>query len=762
MKVDKMNKINIITSEFDKIASILDKSNAAYNKMCTGFELYGEEISDKEYYQQWIEEFEGMSQYMRHYNKDFWKIEVYINELKEIGLPFDELSKILSKFQELKNATIKMKEKIDEMLIGEYRNDNISKAEERPINEYLTKIVIKVKGIPYDILEEVSSDYCTIDINEAEYEPVNEYFYEISSCCEKDNVTDTVRILYLYTSKVLKKMMDSYDYKTLVYGHYEGKIYSRLYSYQNNLFCKVDPNRKPHNWQNEAYKAWKENKYKGIFKVATGCGKTWFAFTCIQKIIEMGFNIQVRIIVPTLALLNQWVNKLEKEFHVNPSYIGKVGGGNRQKNKRFTIYTVDSALNYFEDDIETYSKVNNPKLFQFIIADECHNYGSSNDLKMLRSLEKLACDTGTGINYFSIGLSATPERTFPWETKQLEEMLGNIIYDYDIIRALADGIVATPTIQDICIGFTEEEYTEYMKIKKTYDKKKQKLEDVLKRYHVQYNEEFLVHFAGDIMQDKEYKEKLNIMYNMMHTYKKNRIFSEEQWLYEFEEWFKENSDKSMEIARAANEFIKMYWKKNEALSDMGYRHKEFLNNIEEFKKHRVIIFTERVNVARTLYNKLVEKCGSDKVEVYFTDKEEKGRIRKNIQALNNFKEGKANILVAVNALDEGVDVPDVDMAFIHQGKPYERQQIQRLGRIIRKIDKENTKKEETILYNLFCPIGGENIYLAKFFRRVIMKYREEGYGELQDTYKRGLKALGYDMDVELKQLKNYEYLRIEE
>jgi hypothetical protein len=32
---------------------------------------------------------------------------------------------------------------------------------------------------------------------------------------------------------------------------------------------------------------------------------------------------------------------------------------------------------------------------------------------------------------------------------------------------------------------------------------------------------------------------------------------------------------------------------------------------------------------------------------------------------------------------------------------------------------------------------------------------------LQETYKKG-KALGYDMDVELKKLKNYEYLGLEE
>lgn len=94
------------------------------------------------------------------------------------------------------------------------------------------------------------------------------------------------------------------------------KYTAELYSYQNNLFCKVDPNRKPHNWQNEAYKAWEENRYKGILRWLQDVGRHGCIY--LYQIIEMGFNIQVRIIVPTLALLNQWLNKLEKRFHVNP------------------------------------------------------------------------------------------------------------------------------------------------------------------------------------------------------------------------------------------------------------------------------------------------------------------------------------------------------------------------------------------------------------------------------------------------------------
>lgn len=52
---------------------------------------------------------------------------------------------MLNKYQELKDATIRIKAEISLLIVKEYENDNISKVEKSPINEYLTKVAIKVK-----------------------------------------------------------------------------------------------------------------------------------------------------------------------------------------------------------------------------------------------------------------------------------------------------------------------------------------------------------------------------------------------------------------------------------------------------------------------------------------------------------------------------------------------------------------------------------------------------------------------------------------
>ncbi|HHY43153.1 MAG TPA: hypothetical protein GX514_09985 [Thermoanaerobacterales bacterium] len=275
----------------------------------------------------------------------------------------------------------------------------------------------------------------------------------------------------------------------------------------------------------------------------------------------------------------------------------------------------------------------------------------------------------------------------------------------------------------------------------------------------------MIYLAYDIIQNKKYKKIIDYVKSKKKKFKDAYNNRKPQWLIEFNDWYNENVNDDMEIAWSARNLTVAHQAKQNIVYDMKMREKELINNIDIFKEHRVIIFAERIDDANKKIYKILKNKYYDESVVIYNSNDKRG-IKEEV--INKFKSGVANILIAVEALDEGIDVPKADMAFVFQGNQDERQQIQRLGRIIRKSKKSNNEEdgekttEYATLINLFCPTGGENIYLAKFLRRMIIRYREGGYGELQDTYKRGLKALGYDMDVELKQLKNYGYLRIEE
>lgn len=55
-----------------------------------------------------------------------------------------------------------------------------------------------------------------------------------------------------------------------------------------------------------------------------------------------------------------------------------------------------------------------------------------------------------------------------------------------------------------------------------------------------------------------------------------------------------------------------------------------------------------------------------------------------IEALEGFRSGRVRVLSAPRVLDEGVDVPEADLAIITSATRTERQTVQRLGRVIRK------------------------------------------------------------------------------
>ena len=105
--------------------------------------------------------------------------------------------------------------------------------------------------------------------------------------------------------------------------------------------------------------------------------------------------------------------------------------------------------------------------------------------------------------------------------------------------------------------------------------------------------------------------------------------------------------------------------------------------LTENKFAKTIIFTQN--------NKMVYNL-SDKFLIpfitYKTTKEE----RRNV--LEGFKSGKYSTVVTSKVLDEGIDVPDAELAIIVSGTGSGREIIQRLGRILR--PKKDGKKAKLV------------------------------------------------------------------
>lgn len=200
-------------------------------------------------------------------------------------------------------------------------------------------------------------------------------------------------------------------------------------------------------WQKKALSMWENNSYRGIVRVATGGGKTIFSELCILKFLAIKSNGKVLIIVPTIALAEQWAVNLEEELSVQPAEINIIRGLKKLILKRFNIVVINTARKLkIAEDLSNW----------FLIVDECHRSGSPINSKALEG------------NYFAtLGLSATPEREFDEGFIDfIQPSLGNIIFEYDLQSARKDKILSDFEVMNVKTDFFPNEKKEYFLLTK--------------------------------------------------------------------------------------------------------------------------------------------------------------------------------------------------------------------------------------------------------------------------------------------------------
>lgn len=136
--------------------------------------------------------------------------------------------------------------------------------------------------------------------------------------------------------------------------------------------------------------------------------------------------------------------------------------------------------------------------------------------------------------------------------------------------------------------------------------------------------------------------------------------------------------------------------------------------VEENRGKRIIVFHEEIEKAELIKKILYERGHS--VSIYHSQLSD-DRRRDN---LLQFRRGMIEILVCCRALDEGVDVPEADVAIIAASTSSSRQRIQRVGRVIR-LHKD---KDYAKIYTLYTTqreeefLKGEELRLSS-----ILKFR---------------------------------------
>jgi len=111
---------------------------------------------------------------------------------------------------------------------------------------------------------------------------------------------------------------------------------------------------------------------------------------------------------------------------------------------------------------------------------------------------------------------------------------------------------------------------------------------------------------------------------------------------------------------------------------------------EQNKNSRILIFHEEIENAQKIFE-ILKKRGHS-VALYHS--QIGGDARR--ESLKQFRKGIVRIIVCCRALDEGVDVPESEVAIIAASTSSSRQRIQRIGRVIRVHDSKEKAKIYTV------------------------------------------------------------------
>lgn len=205
----------------------------------------------------------------------------------------------------------------------------------------------------------------------------------------------------------------------------------------------------PRAWQKTALAEWREGGGKGIARVVTGAGKTYFAQMCIADWGASHPDGRIIIVVPTLALLDQWYVDLEEDLGVKGRDIAVYSGEQRAAAPaRINLMVLNTA--------RSLAPVLSQGAPSFLIVDECHRAAAPANAQALQ-----------GEHDAALGLSATPERQYDDGLDAvLVPALGPIMFTYGYDEARRDEVITEFILVNVGVHLSPDEQTEYDRLTK--------------------------------------------------------------------------------------------------------------------------------------------------------------------------------------------------------------------------------------------------------------------------------------------------------
>lgn len=401
----------------------------------------------------------------------------------------------------------------------------------------------------------------------------------------------------------------------------------------NLEYPKMPSNLKLRAYQNQAINNWFANRGRGILKMATGTGKTITALAIATQLYQK-IGLQALIIVcPYRHLVTQWDRECQK-FCLQP-ILAFENVNNWQNQLSTTLYNIYSGNQNFITVITTNSTFISDSLQSQLKYFPEKTLIVGDEAHHLGS-PKLETSLPRNIG-LRLALSATPERYFDDQgTQAILDYFGQVLQpELTLADAIKQGALASYLYYPILVELTEAESVKYAKLTS-------KIAWAL------------------LLSEKENveieKENLNAL-----LMQRSRL-----------------------IASAANKLTAL---RKLMASRLQTTHTLFYCGDGSVETENISNLRQMEVVVKILGSELGYRVNTYTAET---------PIRKREQLRQQFESGELQGLIAINCLDEGVDIPAIKNAVILASSQNPRQFIQRRGRILR----PHPSKEKATLFDM--------------------------------------------------------------
>ena len=406
-------------------------------------------------------------------------------------------------------------------------------------------------------------------------------------------------------------------------------------------------------WQEDARDSWFAAGRRGTIKVVTGAGKTIVALAIAEQLQHENPDLRVAIVVPTIALMNQWFDTLRERSDLPESSLARLGGGHSDdldEPRRIIVTVLASARR----ELPATTKKWGVGKHLLLVADECHRAGAPEMSAVFQTPRQ-----------YSLGLSATPERddgteadsTAEYATSMLGQEIGPIVYEMAFAEAIQLGVLPPFEIHHLGLTLSPAEARRYEALSRSINEARREL---------------------------------------MSASPSARNYSGERLVA----WARRTSARGRpHLSHLAFRFLNDTTRRKQLLyhaeSRVAATRQLVHQSLGETSDARIILFHESIAEVVSLYNLL----RNDGFPVVMEHSQLPAQLRE--ETLELFRAGTAKVIVSARSLIEGFNVPEADLGIIVASSSSPRQRIQSVGRVLRNYrnrDGETKTSRVCVLY----------------------------------------------------------------